>query len=74
MDRTDDRTPVEILKESDTLNRRLLHEAREEIEEIDDDDPDRVYKIYRAKLRVLTRARFNHDIVEGYSPREARIR
>eukprot|EP00973_Karenia_brevis_P044167 6119110-Karenia_brevis.AAC.1 len=74
METIDGRTPVEILKDSDNLNRRLLQEAREEIREIDDDDPDQVHKIYRAKLRVLAQARYNHDLVKGYSPKEARIR
>eukprot|EP00973_Karenia_brevis_P000782 108975-Karenia_brevis.AAC.1 len=74
METTDGRTPVEILKESDNFNRRLLQEAREEIQEIDDDDPDRVHKIYRAKLRIVAQARYNHDLVKGYSPKEARVR
>eukprot|EP00973_Karenia_brevis_P034508 4759253-Karenia_brevis.AAC.1 len=70
----DGRTPVEILKDSDNLNRRLLQEAREEIREIDDDDPDRVHKIHRAKLRVLAQARYNHDLLKGYTGKEARTR
>eukprot|EP00973_Karenia_brevis_P023175 3191695-Karenia_brevis.AAC.1 len=64
MDKTEGRTPVEILKESDNLNRRLLQEAREEIQEIEVDDPDRTHKLYRAKLRILKRARYNHDVLK----------
>eukprot|EP00973_Karenia_brevis_P023430 3225813-Karenia_brevis.AAC.1 len=64
METIDGRTPVEILKESDNLNRRLLQEAREEIREIEDDDPDRLHKIHRAKLRVMAQARYNHDMIK----------
>eukprot|EP00973_Karenia_brevis_P073674 10238093-Karenia_brevis.AAC.1 len=63
--KTDERTPLEILKDSNDYNRRLLQEARDVIENIGDDDPNWEHWIYRAKLGVLMNARFNHNIVKG---------
>eukprot|EP00973_Karenia_brevis_P022285 3066184-Karenia_brevis.AAC.1 len=39
----DNKTPREVLKDSDDCNRRLLAEAREAIFNIADDDPNREY-------------------------------
>eukprot|EP00973_Karenia_brevis_P081318 11272366-Karenia_brevis.AAC.1 len=70
----DEKTPLEVLKDSDNYNRRLLAEARDVANDIADDDPNREYWIYRAKLDVLMNARFNHDVVKGYTWREAKTR
>eukprot|EP00973_Karenia_brevis_P046389 6432006-Karenia_brevis.AAC.1 len=51
-----------------------MAEARDEILRIPEDDINREYKLHRAKLEVLWRACFNHDINQGLTWRQARSR
>eukprot|EP00973_Karenia_brevis_P079312 11005851-Karenia_brevis.AAC.1 len=51
-----------------------MAEASDEILKIPEDDRNREYKLHRAKLEVLLKTRFNHDINQGMTWREARTR
>jgi hypothetical protein len=70
-DATTVKAPPEVLRKARDYCRQITDEAKHKIALIHDDDPDRKYKIYKAKLELVVAHRQALDATKGYS--KARI-